>query len=191
MKSTVYKFDYKEGLLDNKIMYVRDYFQYYTTGVESVVQDVPQYFQMTERYDAERPEQIMFNIYNDADLADTFVAINNQNYLWSTPFDLDAFQDAIELKMNFLETLMGPKMSPKTLDTGAIEDPYYVNTSIENVDENILVESDNVRNIMEKRVTEDQHEEDDKARNILVPNPNYIQDVKRAIQMYISARELV
>ncbi|MCD6435187.1 MAG: hypothetical protein J7L15_02180 [Clostridiales bacterium] len=160
MKSTIYKFDYKTGLLDNKLFLVRDYFQYYTTGVEQIIRQSPSAFGITQRNNNERPEQIMYDMFKDENQSDTFVAINNQNYLWATPFDLDAFQDAVDIKMHYVEFLMKDRV---------IDDPHQWD-------------------IMDDRVRADLQSEDDVARQIVIPAHGKMQLVNRKIRKYFEQR---
>ena len=183
MKSTTYKFDLKTGLLDQKVYYVRDYFESYTTEVETLVHLAPEYFAVTSRENAERPESIMYQMYGEPDEADMFLAINNQNYLWATPFNLDAFQDAIDFRMNYLELLMRDRISkePELDDQGEIVR-----------DENGKVQYlfHDTRNACLDRVSEDIHAEDDKARTIIVPDKDSIQYVSKMIKDYFEARRV-
>ena len=161
MQSTVYKFSPKFGILDNKIFNVRDYFEYYTTGVESIIKDNPEFFKFTTRKNTERPEQIMYDLFNDENLGDTFIAINNQNYLWATPFDLDSFHDTVEFRMNYIKNLMKDRLN----DPG-------------------------VYDIMEERITEELYKEDDKSRAVIVPDLNSHRHVNKKIEEYFKSRKV-
>ncbi len=162
MKSITYKFDQKTGLLDNKIFLIRDYFQYYTTGVESIVRKTPEIFAITQRNNNERPEQIMYDMFKDENQADSFLAINNENYLWSTPFDLDAFQDAVDLRMKYVESMMKDR----------------------------VMNDENQWKIMDNRVREDVQAEDDSARRIIIPAKGQMQLVNKKIERYFKQRIL-
>ena len=184
MKSTVYKFDYKVGELENRLYYVRDFFQYYTTGIEKIITDNPKEFNITSRQNAERPESIVYDIYGDPDLADIFVAINNQNYLWATPFDLDAFQDAIDFRMDYVKLLMKNRIQATAvldidgnpiLDVNGRPEVTYNNVGMECYD----------------KVSEDIHAEDDKARQIVVPSRLGITNVQRLIKDYFEKRTVI
>ncbi len=175
MDSKIYKFDYRAGLLDAKIYGVRDYFQYYTTGVEQVVEYNPSQFSYTNREDAERPEQIMYDLFGDENLGDMFVAINNQNYIWAVPLGLDAFQDAIDLRMAYLRYLMRDRMK-QTVDNFEIDSKTEYVTTVEDV--------------MKIRVTEDIHAEDDISRQIFIPKKDSVKFVQNRITDYFKDREL-
>lgn len=183
MKSKIYKFDEKTGLLDGKYFIVRDYFQYYTTGIESLIDQYPDNLALTSRENAERPEQIMYDIFGDADLADVFVALNNQNYLWSTPFELDAFHDAIEFRMNYVELLMRDRIQRIDVigDTGEkILDEYG----------EPIWEYNDVGQACYDKVSEDIHAEDDKARQVVIPDKDSYQFIIRKINEYFKSREV-
>lgn len=174
MRSTIYNFEQKEGLLDNKVYYVKDYFQYYTTGVEDMIRQYPEEFAFIRRDNAERPEQIMYEMFRDANLSDVFVSMNNQNYLWATPFGLDAFQDAIDFRMNYLELLMRDRIEKTEVkdEYGNIIEVYY----------------NDVGEVCRERVEEDIHKADDKARLVIIPGLNSHQFVIRKIKDYFKSR---
>lgn len=174
MRSITYSFDQKEGLLNNKIFLVRDYFQYYTTGVEQIIPDNTDAFAFVTRENAERPEQIMYDMFRDANLGDMFCAINNQNYLWATPFGLDAFQDAIEFRFNYVELLMRDRIEKTEVkdDLGTVIETYY----------------NDVGDLCRERVEEDIHYADDVARLIIIPDLNSHQFVNRKIEEYFNSR---
>ena len=173
MDSKIYKFDYKNGLLDKKLFIVRDYFQYYTTGLEQIVRDNPSAFVYTNRNDSERPDQIMYSAFGDENLSDMFVAVNNQNYLWAVPFSLDAFQDAVELRMSYLRYLMRDRMNAPAEITETHDDVDYIPT---------------VEDVMYIRAEEDIHAQDEMARNIFIPEKDSINFVKRRIDDYFDSR---
>ena len=183
MKSTTYKFELKSALLDQQPYYVRDYFESYTTGVENIVHTNPEHFAVTSRENAERPESIMYQMFDQADEADMFIAINNQNYLWATPFNLDAFQDAIDFRMNYLELLMRDRITK--------EPELDVNDDIVR-DENgvILYNYNQAGTLCRDRVSEDIHNEDDKARTIIIPNKDSVQYVSKMIKDYFTTRKV-
>ena len=181
MKSTVYKFDEKWGILDNKFYVVRDYFQYYTTGIEHIANQYPESLMMTSRENAERPEQIMYGIFKNADLADLFVALNNQNYLWSTPFELDAFQDAIEFRMSYLESLMRDRIEyVEVFDANG-------NQVFDEHGKPIL-ELNEVGKLCYERIEQDIHDADDQARTVIIPHIDRVSFIMRKVKDYFKAR---
>ncbi len=106
MDSTVYKFNLKVGLLDEKIFVVRDYFEFYTTGVENLIRENPDMFRFTERRQTERPEVLANDLYKDPNEADVIVAVNNQNYLNIMPFDYDTYFKAKDFRIKYMKYLM-------------------------------------------------------------------------------------
>jgi len=173
MDSKTYKFDYKTGLLDGKIFGVRDYFQYYTTGVENLVPEFNEAFRYTNRNANERPEQIMYSMFKDEDLSDLFLAVNNQNYLWAVPFDLDGFQDAVELRMSYLRFLMKDRMNEPAEQKETHDDTTYIRT---------------VEDVMYIRAEEDIQEHDDLSKEVIVPDKDSIVFVNRRIEDYFKSR---
>lgn len=177
MESRVYKQDFRAGLLEKKVFYVRDYFKYYTTGIEDLITAFPDQFSLTTRRDAERPENIMVDLFDDPDLADVFVAINNQNYMWATPFDLDAFHDAITFRMNYIELLMRGRIEKQEIrdpETGKVIKTIY----------------NDVGDACYKKASDSIHEIDDVSRKIVVPNKNSVSFVVKKIEEYLKIREV-
>ena len=75
---------------------VTDYFQYYTTGVESVISKAPSRYVVTNQYENERPEVLTNALYDNENLSDMVLAINNRTYLFSSPFDPDISYEILE-----------------------------------------------------------------------------------------------
>ena len=169
MDSKLYKFDHRAGLLDQKFFFVRDYWQYYTTGAEDVVTANPDLFRWTQRDEAERAENIMNKHFKDPDMADVFVGLNNQNFLWATPFDHDAMKDAIEFRMNYLEYLMKDRL----VYWRDKEGERHWNRTAE---------------LVWYKCEEDIQQEDQRARTVIVPNPYYVQDAFMKMTDYFDDR---
>lgn len=177
MESKVYKQDFRAGILDKKVYYTRDYFKYYTTGIEGLVLAFPNQFNLSTRRDAERPENLMYDMFQDEDLADAFVAVNNQNYMWATPFDLNAFHDAIEFRMNYVELLMRDRIVKTEIrdpDTGQVVETQYNDVGVS----------------CYEKTSDAIHAIDDTSRKIVVPDPNNISFVVKKIQEYLELREV-
>jgi len=82
---------------------VADYWQWYTTGIEKIVND--QDFIITDRYNNERSDILAYNFYENESLADLLILINNDNFIWDTPGDYDLLWDITDNKMNYLRNL--------------------------------------------------------------------------------------
>ena len=174
MESKIYKQDFRAGVLNNKVFFTRDHFQKYTTGIDALVLAFPNHFELTQRRDAERPENIMFDLYSDENLADLFVALNNQNYLWATPFDLDAFHDAVKFRMNYVELLMRDRIQKtenEDPETGEIETIY-----------------NDVGEACYQKVVKDIHDIDDISRKIVVPKKDSVSFINKKVKEYLDLR---
>jgi hypothetical protein len=169
MKSEVYSGVFRVGLLDEKVFAVRDHFQYYTTGIEKLVIDDTDHFSLTTRETGERPEVIMNSIFKDENLADLFVAINNQAYLWGTPFDLDNYIDVLEFRMKYMKLVMRDRI---VLDIDPEGTQYY----------------NDVGEIVKLKVEERLAKEDEAARLVFIPKSDYLHVVKRKIKKYLESR---
>ena len=94
MKQTIYNFQPIKNQLQNdrkgQIVNTRDYFEFYHTGIELLpYQKGKDYFQTT-RVELERSEVIAYDFYDEEDLSDLVLALNNDVYLWDgvTTFDM-------------------------------------------------------------------------------------------------------
>jgi len=107
MKFKIYNFDKKRTVSKNEsegFSYtVTDYWQYYTTGVESLVNNKD--FFKTDRLTNERIDVLAYKFYNDADYSDVIVASNNDAFLWSCPFDYAYGEKIAQNKMNYFKKL--------------------------------------------------------------------------------------
>ncbi len=139
MNSTIYKSDLKVGLLNEQVFVVRDYFKYYTTGVESLIREYPDYFNFTIKRRNERPELIAQDLYKNADESDVIVAINNMNYLDPYPLNYDMEHKVKEFRINYLQYLMKKRYEniADIMDGRVQEDIYTMN----NISKTIIVPS--------------------------------------------------
>jgi hypothetical protein len=169
MQSKIYKGEWKAGLLDNKVFIHRDYFQYYTTGIEDLIPNYPDLFDYTRRETGERPDVIMHSMFQDMNLGDMFVALNNQTYLWGTPFSLDDYVDAVEFRMNYVRYLMRDRIE-----------------EIQGPDGEITY--NNVGRIMQEKIENKISHEDEIARLVIVPKKEYVTNVERKIKQYLESR---
>jgi len=96
--------NYRESEVINSV----DYFEYYTTGIEDLVDDN---FFATDRYVNERSEVMGHNLLGNQDFADVIVAANNDNFLWDAPMDYDKTELVIDNRINTLEKYMQRSLS--------------------------------------------------------------------------------
>jgi len=91
MKQTIYKFQPIKNQLENdfkgEIYEVRDYFEFYHTGIEQLPFLNEKMYFATNRLINERSEVITNAFFEDPDLSDVVLALNNDVYLWDAPFD--------------------------------------------------------------------------------------------------------
>jgi len=109
MKPKIYKFDTITRHLKNdkpgEIFKVRDYFQWYHTGIENVINENKGYYFVTNRYENERSEVITYNLFEDENLSDVLLALNNDVYLWDAPYDNDTRDIIADNKFKYIEKL--------------------------------------------------------------------------------------
>ena len=98
MKQTIYDFKPIKSQLENdfrgEIYKVRDYFEFYHTGIEQLPFTNEHLYFATNRLTNERSEVITNAFFEDPDLSDLVLALNNDVYLWDAPFD-NATQEMI------------------------------------------------------------------------------------------------
>jgi hypothetical protein len=91
MKQTIYNFQPIKAQLEHEtkgeIYKVRDYFEFYHTGIEELPFTNEKLYFATNRLPNERSEVLTNEFYEDPDLSDIILALNNDVYLWDAPFD--------------------------------------------------------------------------------------------------------
>ncbi len=150
MKQKVYNFKKKDGCLGDAKFEVSDYFQFYHTGLETLISD--DMLVITQRHNNERSEVIAYEFLETADLSDTILALNNDTYLWDSPYDNDMFEGMIDVMMDYI------KKVHKTTLTSEVEERYS--------------------EAMREHVTID----DNMLRSIILPRREQIQKISRMIK---------
>ena len=137
---------------------VTDYWQYYTTGVESLVNSKE--FFKTDRRENEKTEVLTWKFYNSPDTADIVLASNNDVFLWDTPFDFSYGEKIKDNKMNYFKKIYKKDLS----DTDDVY-LYYNNIFIKDV-----------ADMNEQQST------------VVLPKMGYLQQVIRKFQDYFRQR---
>ena len=150
MKQKVYNFKKKEGHLGDIKFNVSDYFEYYHTGLETLIPD--DMLVITQRHNNERSEVLAYEFLESADLSDTLLALNNDAYLWDSPYDNDMFEGVIDVMMEYI------KKVHKTPLTSQMETKY--------------------QEVIREHVTID----DDMLRSVILPKLDQIQRISRMIK---------
>jgi elongation factor P--beta-lysine ligase len=135
-----------------------DYFQWYTTGIESVVQENESSFFLTKRLNNERPEVLSWKFFGDANYADLLTSVNNDNFLWDGPTDWDTAQFVIQNKMNYLKRVNKVQFDPD-------EENYWNEKMTSKVSRTIEVQS-----------------------TVIVPKYPELQSIVRKIKRYLESR---
>lgn len=150
MKPKIYKFDKKVGSLGKTSYQVTDYFQYYTTGIE----DLPgaEQLYVTQRRDNERYEVLAWNIFNDENLADLLLGLNNDVFLWATPSDNNSFQEQVDITYDYLQ-----KKNKTRFPNEDVE--LWKQIAYDIVEYN-----------------------DDKLRNVIIPRTEFLQKISRTFK---------
>jgi hypothetical protein len=158
----IYNFDKIEKQSKNEsegiTLTIADYWQYYTTGVENLVNN-NEYFR-TDRLENERAEVVTWKFFDDPNLSDMVLALNNDVYLWDTPFDYRLVEQITDNKMNYIKKIYRAEM-PEDVET------YW-------------------RDLMLK----DTMKYHDTLRTVVLPRYSNIQSVVRKIKDYFTKREV-
>ena len=141
MKQTIYNFAPTKNQLENdfkgEVFEVRDYFEFYHTGIEQLPFTNEKLYFATNRLTNERSEVITNAFFEDPDLSDMVLALNNDVYLWDAPFD-NATQEMIaKNQVAAIEENRKQKLS-------AEQEQYYlskINTTLDeqNIKQSIIV----------------------------------------------------
>ena len=117
MNFKIINFDKTERNLKNErigeLLTISDYFQWYLSGIEDIINDNPNSFVMTDRYDNERTENISYNFYENENVSDVLVLLNNDNYLFDAPADWDLLQDITDNKLNYYKKQNKVHLTPE------------------------------------------------------------------------------
>jgi hypothetical protein len=162
MTFRVYNFDKIEKQSKNESLgpklTIADYWQYYTTGVENLVNN-NEYFR-TDRLENERSEVITWKFFDDPGLSDIILALNNDVYLWDTPFDYELVEQITDNKMNYIKKMYKADMPED------VEQYWYDKT---------------LRDTLEYQ---------DILRSVVLPRYSDLQTVIRKIKEYFRDREV-
>ena len=164
MRQTVYDFDLvKNRLVADEVgplVQVRDYFEYYTTGLEEIVQENQDDFFMTQRYQNERTDVIAYNFYEDENYSDVILAVNNDTYLWDAPVDFDTQSIVVDERIRIVEHLNHQKLQQGQ------------------------------RSFYERQFNEDLDEEQEIQKNIVLPKFGSMSKINRLIKKYLNNRKV-
>jgi len=163
MKQKIYNFQPRVNQLENdrkgEIIKTRDYFEFYHTGIEELPFMNEQMYFMTNRYENERAEVITNAFYDDADLSDLVLALNNDVYWWDAPYDFDTQYIIADNKVQYVENLRKRKLNDA-------ERLYY-----------------------NEKFNDELSVINDKQRLIVVPKFKNLARVNRLIQRYLNNRK--
>jgi len=103
MKNKIYNPSHKLVVINQEEYSIPDYFQYYTTGAETIPTD--DQLIVTSRRANERYEILANDIFSNPNLADLLVAINNDVLLWNTPLDYDLLDLQGEILYDYVKKI--------------------------------------------------------------------------------------
>lgn len=156
MKQKIYNFKKKKGFIGNVEYEVSDYFQFYHTGIETIIPD--NMLVITQRHNNERSEVLAYELLDSANLSDTILALNNDVYLWDSPYDNDMFEEMVDITLNYIQRVYKTTMTPPVL--------YR----------------------FEEHARELVTEDDDMLRNVVLPKKEQVQKISRIIKDNLKSR---
>ncbi len=156
MNQRVYSFDKKEAKIGDSEFTCTDYFQYYTTGLEDIIDHNMLY--VTERRNNERYEVLSHNLFNDADLSDMLLGLNNDVYLWDMPSGNDEFEHLVDVTYDYIQKVNKTKFPSEDIEQW--------------------------KEIARQRVQDD----DDAVRVVIIPKVSQVQKISRYFKDYFKTR---
>jgi len=85
MINNVFEFDTFER--ENKV--VRDFSSIYFTDLNDELANYDSMFTLIDITEDERLENVSYSLYGDENLSDLLLAVNDENYIWSSPLNTD------------------------------------------------------------------------------------------------------
>jgi len=161
MTLKLFDFDLRWGILNKQELYVKDYFQFYTIGAEEIIEKHPNKFIITERFENERAEILTNNLFDNANISDLILAINNDTYLWDTPVDGSLLLKILEGKMKYIRSISKVPLTPNEVDRWT---DIFTNEIIS---------------------------QDTERRSVIIPKTAEIQRITRYIKDYFKSRTLI
>ena len=158
MKPKIYDFKKRIGKFKDTEFTVSDYFQYYTTGLEDVIDS--DMLMITERYNNERSEVLAYVFLGSEHLSDTLLALNNDVYLWDSPYDNNMMETVVDVTYDYIQKIYKTQFMPEEVEK-------YKEFSRE------LAETD-----------------DNMLRNIIIPKKEYMQRISRYLRDHMRSREV-
>jgi len=151
----IYKFDVKTKQLLHEVMGdyfdVVDYFQYYTTGVENLINEENMLLIETDRYEKERHDLLAWTFYRNENFTDVLLAINNENIFWNDVMDFDTLDIIKKNKLKYIQKIKNKTFTPE-------EQEYWdkkISNTLENNNDNqrkIIIVSDGDKNTMVRKI---------------------------------------
>jgi len=108
MTNTIYEYD----TFFRKNMVVRDFSSVYFNNLQTELEKYSYYFTIINITEDERIENVAYQLYGDENLSDLLLAINDENFIWSSPLNQDILMDQTDM----LLTEFGKNLNIDTWD---------------------------------------------------------------------------
>jgi hypothetical protein len=108
MTNTIYEYD----TFFRKNMVVRDFTSVYFNNLQTELEKYSYYFTIINITEDERIENVAYQLYGDENLSDLLLAINDENFIWSSPLSQDILMDQTDM----LLTEFGKNLNIDTWD---------------------------------------------------------------------------
>jgi hypothetical protein len=127
MTNTVYEYD----TFFKKNRVIRDFTSIYFNDLDSLLSEYENYFYLIDITEDERMENVAYELYGDENLADLLLAINDENFIWSSPLNQDILLDQTDILLSEYANYMN-------IDTwdGSVSYQDFADKIRKNVDDN-------------------------------------------------------
>ena len=156
MKQKIYNFNKKVGKIGEVEYQVSDYFQFYHTGLETIIPD--DMLMLTQRFNNVRSEVLAYQFLESENLSDTILAINNDVYLWDSPYDNDMYEESVDMFFEYI------KKTHKTTVSSDLEIRF-----LEIAREHVEID-------------------DNMLRNVIIPKKENLQKISRMLKDHLKGR---
>ena len=153
MKNSV--IDYKERTF--KDFKFRDYTSIYFGALLTELNKYPHYFEFIDVVEDDKLENIAYQLYGSENYSDVILLCNNENFLWSFPYNQDILMEQLEALVRNLK-----------VELNITENPNQVRDFL------------NLRNEIYERLDE----ANSRKRRMRIPKPEFLADILGIIANY-------
>lgn len=155
MRNAVYEYD--TFLRKNKL--VRDFSSIYFNNLQQLFEEHSEYFTTIDLSEDERLENVAYQLYGDENIADLLLAINDENFIWSSPLNQDILLEQSKIVLK----------------------EYAENLNIHNFNENLSYLE------LQEKINQYIDDSNSKRKKFKVPKADYLGEVINLVNNYKTA----